>query len=419
MTGRPTSVLERDCTAPLPLPVDEELIFRGESVASSTHTASKSRRYSSSQESHHADNTVSTPSSTHSTKATTSPTEAYSPASQQSANERSGAGSPNHATYFFHHTKLSLLTNEVLNRLYRAGVISESWVAIQTIISTLESKLEQWRSELPPLFDFTKKQRDQQFLRQRMSLGFFYYSTLTIINRPCLCRMDKKIPNESGKAKDFNRSTAVSCVHAAKDMLEMLPDEPNPIGLYKVCPWWCLVHHLMQAVTILMLELSFRSEHLPYEAEEILESAKKAVHWLESMSQENMAAHRAWRLCDDMLRRVAPKVGRTVTDIPTRNTSMYHPSNAMASLFSTTALPQDGTGMPNSSTHFPDQRYYAGMEPETSSFQPPIYTSYDDFSSYGQAVTSVPSPRMTPAFPISNEMDTMICEEAEDQRFIT
>ena len=393
MTGRPTSVLERDCTAPLPLPVDEDAIFNKEGLA---RAASKSRRYSSSQD------TASTRSST------TSPESSFSPLSQHSGSERIRGVPPNHAMYFLYHTKLSILTNEVLNRLYRAGVISESWEGIQSIISILESKLEQWRSELPAVFDFTKKQRDQQFVRQRMSLGFFYYSTLTIINRPCLCKVDQNIPNESGKAIDFNRSAAVRCVHAAKDMTEMLPDEPNPIGLYKVAPWWCLVHHLMQAATILMLELSFRSEHLPFEAEEILETAKKAIGWLKSMSQENVAAHRAWKLCDDMLRRVAPKIGRTINGLPT---PMFNSADGMEHLFATTALPQDGSGTQNCSTHFPDPSYYAGMQPQVS------FSAYDDFSSFGQTTTALGTPHTTTMLPVSNDMDTMISQEPQDQIF--
>ena len=393
MTGRPTSILERDCTAPLPMPIDEDAIFNKEGPAGS---AFKLRRYSSSQD------TASTSSSN------TSPVNSFSPLSQHSGSERIRGIAPNHAMYFLYHTKLSILTNEVLNRLYRAGVISESWEGIQSIISILESKLEQWRSELPSVFDFTKKQRDQQFVRQRMSLGFFYYSTLTIINRPCLCKVDRDIPNESGEAIEFNRSAAVSCVHAAKDMMEMLPKEPNPIGLYKVAPWWCLVHHLMQAATILMLELSFRSEHLPFEAEELLGIANKAIHWLKSMSQENVAAHRAWVLCDDMLRRVAPRIGRTLTDLPT---AMNNLVDGMENQFAATALPQDGTGSQNCSTHFPDPSYYAGMQPQISS------SAYDDFSSFGQTTTSFSSPHTTTMFPVSNGMDAMIAEEPPGQRF--
>jgi len=402
MTGRPTSVLGSDCTVPLPLPIDEDVIFNKEGLA---HVASNSRRHSSGQD------TVSTPSSTtSSTRARTSPANSFSPTSHHLGSENIRGVPPNHAMYFLYHTKLSILTNEVLDRLYRASAISESWEGIQIIIGTLESKLEQWRSELPSVFDFTKKQRDQQFVRPRMSLGFFYYSTLMIINRPCLCRLDKKIPNESRKSFHFNRSAAVNCVHAARDMMEMLPEEPNPIGLYKVAPWWGIIHHLVQAVTVLMLELSFHSEHLPFEAEEVLENAKKAIHWLESMSSENVAAQRAWRLCNDLLQRVAPKMSLTVNGLPT---PAFNPADRIENPFATTALPQNVPATQSYSTHFPDASYYAGVQPDKPYFQPPMYAAYDDFSPPRQVPTSFPSPSMTTMYPVSSEMDGLISHEAQ------
>ena len=318
MTGRPTSIVETDCSVPLPLPLDEESFFSVKPSTFNSHTIQLLRRYSS-QDSPITDNVASTPSSTHSSKTRTSPTDRFSPVSQQSSLDHSQVVNPCYALYFLHHTKLSIVTSEVLNRLYRVGTMSLSWAQIQAIITSLEGKVDRWRITLPSVFDFTKRQRDQQFHRQRVSLGFFYYSTLIIVSRPCLCMVNRRIPNQSTKSKEFNRATAAKCVYAARDMLELLPDEPNSIGLYKVAPWWCLVHHLVQAVTVLMLEVSYRSDHLPHEVEQILDSAKKAVHWLRSMSEDDLAASRAWRMCDDMLRKVAPKVGRSVDDLPTNS----------------------------------------------------------------------------------------------------
>ena len=405
MTGRPTSVLERDCTAPMPLPIDEDLISDKEALA---YTTSRSRRHSP------ALDIISSPASiTPSTRAKPSPANPISPVSHHSGSEKIRIR-PSHALYFSCHTKLSILTNEVLDGLYRAGVVSESWEGIQNIICTLESKLEQWHSELPPVFDFDKKQRDQQFVRQRMSLGFLYYSTLMIINRPCLCNLHQRIPNESRKSIAFNRSAAISCVHAAKNMMELLPEEPNPIGLYKVAPWWCIVHHLVQAATVLMLELSLCSEHLPLEAEEILETTEKAIHWLKSMSQENIAAHRAWRLCDEMLQTVAPKIGRAADGLPT---PFSDSAERMETSFTTPVLPQDRPGPHHYLTHSWDARYYPDMQPGNPLFQLPTYAVHDDFLASSQIPTSFHSPQTNTVFPSLYDMDAMMSEDAQEQRF--
>lgn len=373
MTGRPTSIMDADCSAPLPLPLDEEHFLHVKAPDVNSHPLQLLRRYSS-QESQNADNAVSTPSSAQSAMSRASPSDMFSPESQPPNVDRNPGVPPSLALYFHHHTKLSVLTSEVLNGIYRVGPTPQSWAHVQSTIAALDFKLERWHSALPSVFDFTKRQRNQQFNQQRVSLGFFYYSTLTIISRPCLCRVNERIPNQSEKAKEFNQSTAGKCVQAALAMLELLPDEPNPTGLYRVAPWWCLVHHLVQAVTVLMLELSFQSDHLPLRADDILLAAKKTVHWLQSMSAEDLSAYRAWAMCDDMLRKVAPRVGRDVDDLPGASLMYAHAqSDGMFGLFPAATNPEN-VGSLNSLIDM----YRPREQDEDMSIQPPMFSSYDD-----------------------------------------
>ena len=399
MTGRPTSFSETDCSAPAPLPLEEDS-FSG-SHAPSPHDFVLLRQLSS-QDSRQTDGAISIPSSSsysssYSSKPKTSPVDSTPPASQ----ERKQRIPPGNALYFSHQTALSNFTNEVLNRLYRADAMSMSWADVQSTIATLNSKLEKWRVELPNVFDFTKRQRDQQFLRQRMSLGFLYYSTLTIINRPCLCRIDRRVPNQSGKAKDFNRETAMKCVHAPLDMLDMLPQEPNAVGLYTVAPWWCLVHFFVQAATVLMLELSLRSYHMPNEAEEIFDSAKKAIDWLRTLSQEDEAAKRAWSLCNEMLYKVAPKVGRSPAEASTYGSVSDHQGHAadQAQGMDANSSTQEPAA---SSTHLP-QNDHASF----AAFDPPMFSNYDQFFSHGQAPATWAPASDNDMFPTASDMDAM------------
>ena len=111
----------------------------------------------------------------------------------------------------------------------------------------------------------------------------------------------------------------------------------------------------MQAVTVLLLELSFGSIHVPEKEQGILEAAKKGVRWLYSMSEYNVASRRAWQLCDMNLRKIALGMNYDVSDIPafayehkpeqsidttpngTSNQPQNHPSNdSTATLFKTT-----------------------------------------------------------------------------------
>ena len=424
MNGRPTSFLETDCTTPLPLPVDEEAFLSaggGGNGVLNNH-AIRQLRHLPSQDSS---------SSTYSSRAKVSPSDSLSPTSQQSGFDWNKTVAPSEGLYFLLYIKLSTITHEVLSSLYRRRIselsseLCETWADVQTTISALGSKLDGWLSDLPTLFDFTKKQQDQSFLRQRINLGFSYYGVRAIINRPCLCRIDRKIPHQSNKSRDFNRSAAAECVHAAKSMMEMLADEPNPRELYKVAPWWCLVHHLMQAATILMLELSFRADHMPCEAEEILLTAKKAIYWLKTMSEESIAASRAWRMCNDILHKVAPRIGGNFDDMPTDVPRSHEFPVFEGQGYSAPGVPHNRdawAGSPVFQRQFPNHGYFEAPLPGSdSSFQPLMYTPYDEFLSYGQDRSrAVPfsAPDIISAFPSSNQMNTMTPEDPRGQDFL-
>ena len=393
MTGRPTSFSETDCNAPAPLPLEEDS-FSGTDPCNPPNLVLL--RSLSNQEPRQTEGGVFTPSSAgYSSKLNMSSVGSVSPASQ----ERKQVFAPCNALYFKYHTGLSNFTNEVLIRLYRADAMSKSWADVQSTIATLNSKLEKWRAELPNVFDFTKRQRDQQFVRQRMSLGFSYYSILVIINRPCLCRIDRKIANQSGKAQDFNRETAMKCVHAPRDMLEMLPQEPNATGLYKVAPWWCLVHYLVQAATVLMLELSFRANHMPNEVEEIFDSTKKAIAWLRSLSQVDEAAKRAWSLCNEMFHKVAPMVGRGLaeaSDSPGLSDHQGHAAYQAQDMDANRYM----QGPAISGTYSPQQGY-SSFAP----FDPSLFSYYDQLLEYGQLPTSSASGPYNDMFAAAPNLD--------------
>ncbi|KAI4132506.1 MAG: hypothetical protein LQ347_002560 [Umbilicaria vellea] len=417
MTGRPASLTDGDCNTPLPVPVDEDAFPGNGSGVLSANARRQFFRRVSSGESRTTEDTASPSSSGYSSRIRVSPTSSMSPGSQPSNFDVYKNVAPSKSLFLVHHTQLGTLTNEVLNRLYRAGTMSQSWADVQRTIASLDHSLEKWRAKLPSLFDFTRQQRDQQFIRERMSLGFSYYGTKIIINRPCLCRIDRQIPNESDQCKDFNNSTATACVHAARDMLDLLPEKPNPIGLYKVSPWWSLLHHLMQAATILMLELSFRVDHMPFEVEDILSSAKKAARWLHKMAADSVAARRAWDLCSEMLRNLAPKVGRTADDLPGDPPGLGHLSDGDPQNSSASIAVQDGASWgrtPDHSKTFRNQLFYGGPQSERPLlFNNSTFTPYEEYLQHDGGLqphggaNTVPTTNVSSMFPTSTQMAQM------------
>jgi hypothetical protein len=111
-------------------------------------------------------------------------------------------------------------------------------------------------------------------------------------------------------------------LESACRMLDLIPDEPNAIQLYSIAPWWCVLHYLMQAATVLLLELSFGTVHMPEEEKNFIQLSKKATRWLFAMSEQSIASRRAWQLCDLSLRKLAQGMKYDVSDMPEYP---YHP----------------------------------------------------------------------------------------------
>lgn len=148
-----------------------------------------------------------------------------------------------------------------------------------------------------------------------MALAFQFHNARILINRPCLCRLGYQIPNESNRSRGFDRSAAATCVSGARETVALLPDEPNPRGLIATSPWWCLLHYLVSAGAILMMEIAMRAEHNPQQAEALLNDAKKIVRWLRAMSKDNIAAERSWAVLSKLLLVSAPRIGGDTTDV--------------------------------------------------------------------------------------------------------
>ncbi|KAL9609236.1 MAG: hypothetical protein Q9167_005971 [Letrouitia subvulpina] len=411
MTGRAAAFGESDCSAPLPLPVEEEE-FTNEKwfEENSAVTMLRSLSTDDSAMAHELGSTSASTTSNVAADNTSQVLSLYQRPEMQVI-------PPSKALYFLYHSKLGMLAYNTLSRLYRPRVLNVSWASVQSEISKLQTKLAEWRFLMPPVFDFDLEQNDPQFLRERVCLGLSYYSTMIIINRPCLCRIDRKIPNQSGEARDFNRSSAATCVDAATSMVGLLPDDPRTVSMYSAGPWWSLVHHLMQAITILMLEMSFRAEHWPEKADIILDTAQKALSWLESMSERDNAAYRAWHLCSSMLQKVAPRIGRTVGERPLRRVIFRDEDSAMQD-FPSAPRSIDIAASSAYPPPFSDYINYEYVQPEVSSWQPLLFTAYDNLSSSTNIPPSQPH-QMVSTF-LSPDMDaearTPFSHEQDEER---
>lgn len=116
---------------------------------------------------------------------------------------------------------------------------------MQTSIKRLLGELEEWaRGTLSGnvVPDDPDELQQARFERERLLLQMHYWSTKILITRPCLCRTERRIKDESDASARFNSETATDCVNSAHQLTALFLNEPDCRFIYEKAPWWNIVH---------------------------------------------------------------------------------------------------------------------------------------------------------------------------------
>lgn len=126
---------------------------------------------------------------------------------------------------------------ELLSDVYSANTVLLSWSTLQTTLVNFNTKLSQWRSELPSrlAMDKDSDQDSKAPINERIYLALRYFSTSMLINRPSLCKdavKDAAIPLQSSSSKNADFASAVQCVVSARNLIRLFPNSPHrPISM--------------------------------------------------------------------------------------------------------------------------------------------------------------------------------------------
>ncbi|KAJ5950681.1 uncharacterized protein N7479_009094 [Penicillium vulpinum] len=304
MTGRATCIQDAMCTAPFPIPFEEEQLQEPDALEVLTDTTLRDERI----------NNVMTSASIRKMP--------FHPVNGKDASQHTRVRDTewiknlrvNYGLCYVYFCDLIVIVQEIVNKVYSVDCVMIPWAHIEIRIAELKSRTEIWQSNLPTGLDFTiKEDNGPDILRYKLSLALQYYSARITLGRPCLCRRDAR---QKGNNPSFSHEMAVLTLNSARHMLDLIPDEPDALQLYRISPWWCILHYLMQAATVLLLELSFGTVHMPEEEKNFIILSKKAIRWLFAMSGESIASRRAWQLCDLSLRKLAQGMKYDVSDMP-------------------------------------------------------------------------------------------------------
>jgi hypothetical protein len=214
---------------------------------------------------------------------------------------------PSISLYFLYAVDLAYLTRKAVDTLYAPRATRRPWREIQIHIFTLNSNADKWQSRLPAEFRFVDLNVSQTFARERASLAFRFYTTKLIITYQCLRRL--AYLSDVGSPGAVCENIAAMCVQVAGQILDLLPDEVDTTWLYKVSPWWCILHHIMQSSTVLLIALSTQLQPAIAEVINIVEKVKKAIRWLNGMSARDPCSRRALPIYMDLLSRHESKIG--------------------------------------------------------------------------------------------------------------
>jgi hypothetical protein len=196
--------------------------------------------------------------------------------------------------------------------LYAADAVRGSWESVQRTIAHQNDKLDAWATTLPEGLNFFHRSNAiaHRYRREQNTLDILYRSTKILITRPCLCRLDRRISNQTASSNDFNHRAALICVGAAKSIASLLPDAvaSNLITLYQAGPWWQMVHVIMQALVVLLLEVVLESMYFPDDRQEVIPSLKKLLRWLRIMRVNNKMAVRAYSISLGLLKKLTSNI---------------------------------------------------------------------------------------------------------------
>jgi len=158
MTGRPSATQDKDCTAPMPKPMDEEETFLSENIV-----IGPGLRVSEAAEG----SMVSAPCGLQSTfpPVTAESTRYITPSTPSTS-------MPPAILYYSEYSRVSKIAVEAINSLYCPETMKLSWLEVQHKIADLDECLNVWRAGLPPILDFTKHHNDRSLARQ-VNISFY------------------------------------------------------------------------------------------------------------------------------------------------------------------------------------------------------------------------------------------------------
>ncbi|KAI1937191.1 hypothetical protein LOZ66_004108 [Ophidiomyces ophidiicola] len=224
---------------------------------------------------------------------------------------------------------LDAIVQETLVALYGSNTTRWASTRVQQIVVELDEKLTHWQADLAPgaMVWVEHGSDDSAPLVERMYLSLRFLATRILINRPGLsdtCELNTAIsPQYEPSRRSLEMDAAIRCISAARSLARLFPHHFDAAEFYRTSPWWSVVHYLVQAGVVLVMEISFDVQHVPTEADNIIAESALIIRWLQTLSHTNDSIHRAYMSLNRLLELALEKARKNPNSVLglTSNTS--------------------------------------------------------------------------------------------------
>jgi hypothetical protein len=277
MTGRPFSVPDQSCTAPLPLPFDEEQ-FCNPSVARLLG------------------NLDSRIVLMRSLLLTGGPPSAWDLPRIDSCL----------SLYFLFSAELARISRRAIDAL-----CAPAWTDLRNGLTELAMDeffeiVDGWRTSLLGLSKLSGQQDVQTSVGEQLCLTLRFYSVKITVSRILIDCWDRQGANSGQQVPAQGRKRVADiCMDSACNMLSHLPDNPNLDLLARVGRWWYILHFIMQSMIALFIELDSHLETMQKNLITISACIQKGMLWLSAMAARDAGSKRAWQVCYGLYLRLA------------------------------------------------------------------------------------------------------------------
>ncbi|KAH2753705.1 hypothetical protein KXW10_003862 [Aspergillus fumigatus] len=180
LTGRSTCIQHGVCTAPMPLPFEDDQLREPFAAKLLADQEMRQALVGSAMASSYVRQRPLNPPAGRDAQHIDKPRDTKWLKSQPAS----------HALCFLFYTDLTVISQEIINGVYSPDCINAPLAHTENRIGELRARIDRWYSSLPEAFEFARKadDEDQDVLRSKLFLAFHFYSAQIMLGRPCLCR---------------------------------------------------------------------------------------------------------------------------------------------------------------------------------------------------------------------------------------